>query len=192
MRELIITGFRMWRESLLRWFRHCDSSHPARAIAMLILRKVSNLVHCLTVSRYKTWLDNGYELLRIPLEGKKRGRTCLIFRDRYSFGGWHTTIFTKREQIWARFVQLLPTLPLRFASQKQVTSQKMRVLLTECMYFQSKLADETIVQTADPDLPAPVPQQRSKSLTRLELPETINEILHEHNLRYCVPSSTAC
>lgn len=93
MRELIITGFRMWRESLLRWFRHCDSSHPALAIAMLILRKVSNLVRCLTVSRYKSWLDNhGYELLRIPLEEKKRGRTCLIFRDRYSFGGWHTTI----------------------------------------------------------------------------------------------------
>lgn len=66
--------------------------------------------------------------------------------------------FTRREQIWARSVQLLPTLPLRFASQKQVTSQKMRVLLTECMYFQSKLADETIVQTADPDLPAPRPQ----------------------------------
>lgn len=64
---------------------------------------------------------------------------------------------------------------------------------THGVYFQSKPAEETIVQTADPDVPVLKPQTAEAAIKIIDptgVAGTVNVILHEHSLRYCVPSST--
>lgn len=57
--------------------------------------------------------------------------------------------------------------------------------ITHRMYFQSKLAEETIVQTADPDVPVLKPQTAEAAIKvtdSIGVAGTVNLILHEHNL----------
>lgn len=131
--------------ALLHWFRYCDSSYSARAIAIeirekeLVAKITQRTLFCATFPTYIpcTLLDSieiqelaDLNSHRSPPEGKKRRRTILIFWNTYSVSGWHTTIFHK-----ARKSLITDTSSqVYFPEGSHQLGDECIVLLTECTF----------------------------------------------------------
>lgn len=76
-----------------------------------------------------------------------------------------------------------------FSSQKQITSHKIGVILTECIFKVSKLAEETIFQTAYPNvcvLKSQTAEEAKKIIWPDWVAETVNVNTSRPWPRYCV------